>query len=199
MRTARVLTFEFGDDGACGFEISFQALQIGAKFGGALIAQVPVFFESVADDLFELRRNIGIETDGRDGSAVEYGICDQCRSIAAEGHRARGHFVQHSAERIKIRARVQFLGRELLGRHIRDGSDGCAGTGEVLRAHGRNRVRRERVLRGYGFVSRSEFRQTKIENFRVAAFGDENVGGLDVAVNDAFFVRGFETVHNLDR
>jgi hypothetical protein len=33
----------------------------------------------------------------------------------------------------------------------------------------------------------------------VAAFGDENVGGLDVAVNDVFGVRGVERVGNLNR
>jgi len=32
----------------------------------------------------------------------------------------------------------------------------------------------------------------------VAAFGDEDVGGLDVAMNDALGVSGFESVGNFD-
>ena len=47
-------------------------------------------------------------------------------------------------------------------------------------------------------ADRPELCQTKVENFGVTALGDENVGGLDVAVNDAFGVRGVEPVGNLD-
>ena len=40
--------------------------------------------------------------------------------------------------------------------------------------------------------------ETEIENFGVAAFGDENIRGLDVAVNDVFGVRGVERVGDFD-
>ena len=40
--------------------------------------------------------------------------------------------------------------------------------------------------------------RAEIENFGVAALGDENIGGLDVAVNDAFGVRGVERVGDFD-
>ena len=43
-----------------------------------------------------------------------------------------------------------------------------------------------------------EFGEAKIENFDGAALGDENVGGLDIAVDDAFFVGGVEGVGELD-
>ena len=38
------------------------------------------------------------------------------------------------------------------------------------------------------------FCQTEIENFGMAAFGDENISGLDVAVNDSLPVSGVERV-----
>ena len=40
--------------------------------------------------------------------------------------------------------------------------------------------------------------QSEIENLGVPALGDENVRGLDVAVDDAFGVRGVERIGNLD-
>src|ERR1700693_3741912 len=46
--------------------------------------------------------------------------------------------------------------------------------------------------RGYNF------RQSKIENLDVSALGDEDVGGLDVAVNNSLGMRGIEGIGNLD-
>ncbi len=43
-----------------------------------------------------------------------------------------------------------------------------------------------------------ELGKAKIENFDGATLGDENVGGLDVAVDDAFFVGGVEGIGELD-
>ena len=41
-------------------------------------------------------------------------------------------------------------------------------------------------------------RQSKVQNFGVAALGDKNIRGLDVAVNDVFGVRGIQRVGDLD-
>ena len=43
-----------------------------------------------------------------------------------------------------------------------------------------------------------EFGEAEVENFCVAAFGDENVGGLDVAMDDVFLMGGVEGVGNFD-
>ena len=49
-----------------------------------------------------------------------------------------------------------------------------------------------------GAGERGHFGEAEIENFGVAALGDENVGGLDVAVNDALGVSGVERVGDFD-
>jgi hypothetical protein len=45
--------------------------QIGAHIGGILVAQLAVFVEGFIDDLFELRRNVGIEASGRSRRALD--------------------------------------------------------------------------------------------------------------------------------
>ena len=58
----------------------------------------------------------------------------------------------------------------------------------------------ERGAGGAGFVRRGEnlFGQAEIENFGVAAIGDEEIGGFDVAMDDAFGVRGVQRVGDFD-
>src|SRR5436309_722036 len=45
---------------------------------------------------------------------------------------------------------------------------------------------------------RSELGQPKVENLGLAALRDEDIGGLDIAVNDSFRVRSVQRVRNLN-
>ena len=45
---------------------------------------------------------------------------------------------------------------------------------------------------------RRDLRQAEVEHLRDAAPGEENVGGLDVAMRDAFGMRGLERLGDLD-
>ena len=47
-------------------------------------------------------------------------------------------------------------------------------------------------------AERRNLRQAEVQNLGVAALCHEDVGGLDVAVDDAFAVRGIESVGNLN-
>ena len=52
--------------------------------------------------------------------------------------------------------------------------------------------------RFHPWASQCQFRQTKIQNLRVPAFGHEDVRGLDVSMDDALTVCGIERVCSFD-
>jgi len=43
-----------------------------------------------------------------------------------------------------------------------------------------------------------KFCETEVEDLRLPVAGEEDVRRFDVAMNDPFLVRGFESVRNLD-
>jgi hypothetical protein len=67
----------------------------------------------------------------------------------------------------------------------------------LLVDHGRQRVRRCNLARRT--PREGNLRQTEIENLGVPAFGDEDVRGLDVAMNDPLAMRGIHCIRNLNR
>jgi hypothetical protein len=48
-------------------------------------------------------------------------------------------------------------------------------------------------------ICAGDLRETEVENFRVATLRDEDIGGLDVAVNDPFRVRCVESIRHFYR
>ena len=77
--------------------------------------------------------------------------------------------------------RVQILAARLLGRHVGHGADGHPDCRQNLSRDGlRRRVQGRRAR-----VTGRELGQPEVEHLGVPALGDEDVGGLDVAVQDA--------------
>src|SRR5579859_2443412 len=103
---------------------------------------------------------------------------------------AGDHLIEHGTERKKIGAGVELFAASLFRRHVGDGADGEAGAGEVSGV--------EIVSCSLGVVAGNEFGEAEIENLCLTAIRDENVGGLDVAMNDAFLVGGVESVRELN-
>ena len=94
-------------------------------------------------------------------------------------------------KREDVRRVVHGLAAHLLGRHVADGAEHDAGSvprvcGRAGLVDGRDRVR----LRQLG--------QAEVEDLHAAVVGDEEVLGLEVAMDDAVVVRGGEAVGDLD-
>jgi hypothetical protein len=113
---------------------------------------------------------------------------------------AGSQFVQHNAERPDVRALVDCVAGDVLGRHVRGGSDGRAGPREAglvfqlgdpeikeLDRPGVSKMARRRARVGSCFTARSRAR-TRTE---------ENVRGLDVAMDDARIVGGGDRTSEL--
>ena len=54
--------------------IPLEAQQFGPHLLGALVAQLAIFLQRPVDDVFQLSRQSGIESDGWRGGAVENGV-----------------------------------------------------------------------------------------------------------------------------
>ena len=160
-----------------------------------LVSQVAVFFQTLANDLFELGRQIGVESNGRNWNAIKDRLENQSRALPSEGHRSGRHLVQHRPKRKQIRLCVQFLRPHLLRRHVRDGSYSRAGTRQMLRVNLRSGKCWLVASRAFGCT---DLRQTEIENLGMTALGHEDIGGLDVPVDDACAVGGIEGVGYLN-
>ena len=103
------------------------------------------------------------------------------RGVAAEGAAAAQHLVQHAAEAEDVGAVVDGVAAHLLGRHVADGARAPSRGRSRARASGtrKPRARRCRVLA----------RQPEVEDLEAPVAGDEQVLGLEVAVDDALVVR----------
>jgi hypothetical protein len=63
---------------------------------------------------------------------------------------------------------------------------------------GVHNLRRQRIRTEGCLFPLTKLSKPKIENFGVAALGDEDVGGLDVAMHDALSVSGIKSVRYFD-
>ena len=158
---------------ACGATVAprpaSQALEIGAQVGRVLISKFALRLEALRDDAFQLRRRLDAQPDGR------------------RRPRPLDHFVENQAEAPDVGAVIHRLAAGLLRRHV----GGCSHHDALPCAGNRGHVR----LR---CGRRSHLGEAEIEHFHAIARSDENVGGFDVAVDDARAMRGVQRVGNLD-
>ena len=125
---------------------------------------------------------------GRAGAVVQDRRRHFCAGLAAERPLPGCHLVQHESERKQIGAGVDRATAELFRRHVRQ------------RAERRSRPGQRRVDRARLVVMIAVgFRQTEVENLDRALFGQEDVGWLQVAMDDAARVSSLEAIGEGDR
>ena len=114
-----------------------------------------------------------VEDDGRGGTGERQ----------PPGH----HLVENDAKGEQVRSGVERFTAGLLGGHVGDGPDHATGVRDEICRLGLD-VFGGRVL---------DPGDAEVENLRIAAMGHEDVGRLDIAVDDALGVRGFKRIGEL--
>ena len=166
-----------------------------------LVAEGAVFFERLVDDALELGGQRGVKADRCYWRVIEDAIENFGGTVATERGAASRHFIEDYTEAEKIAASIEVAAAGLFGRHVSDGAESGAGAGEI---GGIERVLVAVAPNGSGGFNEScgfggdGFGQAEIENFCLIARSDEEIGGLDVAMDDAFGMSGIESVGNLD-
>src|ERR1700733_5351494 len=144
-----------------------------------LIAQVAVLLQSLVDDLFQFRRQIGIQTNRRNRRALENGIESDAGTFAAKWQLSGGHFVENDSEGEEIRARIQLLRAHLLRRHVGDRAE-CAARASEMVCFYRSCCHGLCVRRG--IFRWADFSKAEIKKFCMPALGNENVCRLNIAM-----------------
>lgn len=153
--------------------------------GGAVLATLG---EHEVDDARETR--VELEPGGGFGEwfwlCVNVFVEELERVVLVEGDLARQHLVEEDSERVDVRAGVDGLGVGLLGAHITRGPKDRARLGE-----------RELAV---GVEELGDAEVEDLDEVRLArALAEEDVLGLEIAVDDAATVGFFEASTHLDR
>ncbi len=170
-----------GAGGAARAARAEETLEGEGGVAGRLEALGGILFEAVAQDAFLFLAHRAFYVSLGEGILVEDGLQGVGVRAASKGGLAGEHLVEHASQGEEIGARVDRLPPRLLGRHVADGADHLAGLGEGVDDGG-----------VCGVVRRSERRQlqrdAEVEDLDAAVVGEEEVLGLEVAMDDVLGV-----------
>src|SRR5215831_14391862 len=96
--------------------------------GGVLVAQVPVFLESLINDFLQFWREVRIKANSSYRNLFQNRVKDDTETLSPEWQSTCRHFIKDDTEREQIRPCIQFLGSNLFRRHIGDSAQGATRT-----------------------------------------------------------------------
>ena len=141
--------------------------------------------QAARDDALELLGHVGSDAADHRRCRGEMRLHDPDRAVAGEGHVAREHLEEDDPDLIDVAAPVNLCGHDLLGAHVFRRAEGHAGRGR-------------RELAGIGRVELGDAEVDQLHEVAVPLIvDDEDVRGLDVAVEDASRVSRREALAEL--
>jgi len=153
--------------------------KVNGQFPSGLIALRGILFKTLGDNTFEFEGQLWIELAQRNRRAMEYGVEQQTTGEFDERALARSHFIENEAGGVKISASIEFPAQKLFGSHVGKRS----GYG----------VRFELRLRGRFGEGQAQLGETEIQNLEATVVGDEEIGGLQIAMNNRVIVGSDES------
>ena len=163
-----------------------QLAQVLPHVARRLVAEGRRLLQRARHDRVERLRHHGIQRRRRRRRLVQDLVDDLGRRRPGKRHPAGRQLVEHDAEREQVGAMIDAASERLLRRHVRDGADHHAGDGHLLLG--------DQLV---ALFRRQELRQAEVEHLDEAAVGANQVGALDVAMDDAAAVRLVERVGDL--
>ena len=164
--------------------VRLDGLERGADLHRLLIALRGLLGQAALDDRTDHRRNRRRQRSRR----LAQNRGGQIVLVASlERQFARGSFIQHDSKRPDIAPLVGIMAEQHLRRQIRK-RPGDAAPRMIVARSCRRRLE----------LGRNPPRKAEVEHFRAAIGADDDIGGLQIAMNDAPFVRVRERVGDLN-
>jgi len=154
-----------------------------------LKAVLGFLFQTSPDDPIERRTYIRVRLSQLLGFFLENRRHRFGHRFATKSSSAGDHFVQHRSKRKEIGAMICCVTPHLFGRHITDCSHYNAGISDRFSRCVFRAVLFSRAV--------SELCQTEIQDFYAVIFGDEQVLGLKVAMDNSSFMGSRQTADDL--
>jgi hypothetical protein len=144
--------------------------------------------QAATDETIQRRRDPAGE---RRRIVVEDRVSGLDGGVALERAATREHLVDDGPESKDVRALIRRLAPHLLGRHVADRAEDRAVLGV--------RLRRGQRLASSQCHRRHQLGDAEVEDLQPTLLGDEEVLGLEVAVDDALLMRSREALRELKR
>jgi hypothetical protein len=93
--------------------VPLQALELGANLQSVLVAEIPVFLQTLGDNALQLFWHFGLETKASNRTLVHDGVEDGSDRLTPERRNPCGHLIEHHPEREQIAPCIQRLSQYL--------------------------------------------------------------------------------------